>query len=323
MGQEKLLEVKGLSKYFSLKKGLLSKANVRLRAVHNVSFSVFKGETFAIVGESGCGKSTTRKLLLRLLEPDEGEVFYRDQNVFELNEKSMRELRQKLQVVFQDPYASLDPKWRVGSIIKEPLRIHKIGTPGERRKKVLELMSLVGLRTEYYDRFPHEFSGGQRQRIGIARALALKPELIIADEPVSALDVSTQAQILNMFKKLQGQFGLTYIFISHDLRVVKYISDRVAVMYLGEIVELATTKELFEDAKHPYTKALMQSIPVVDPTKRKELKLLEGEVPSAINPPHGCCFNPRCDQAQEICKQEVPVTVEVTRGHQVRCHLFK
>lgn len=323
MGKAKLLEAKGLSKFFPMKKGLFGKAYARLRAVHNVSFSVCEGETLALVGESGCGKSTTRKLLLRLLEPDEGQVFYREHNIFEYNEKTMRELRQKLQVVFQDPYASLDPKWRIGNIIEEPLRIHKVGTPDERRKRVQELMSLVGLRPEYYYRYPHEFSGGQRQRIGIARAMALNPEIIIADEPVSALDVSTQAQILNMFKRLQEQFGLTYIFISHDLRVVKYISDQVAVMYLGEIVELAATKDIFEDPKHPYTKALLQSIPFMDPSKRKELCLLEGEVPSLVNPPPGCCFNPRCEEVQEICKKEIPVTIELKGGHQVKCHLFK
>lgn len=323
MGKVKLLEVKGISKYFPMKKGLFGRAYARLRAVHNVSFTVYERETLAIVGESGCGKSTTRKLLLRLLKPSEGTVFYRGRNVFEHNESSMRELRQKLQVVFQDPYASLDPKWRVGNIIEEPLRIHKIGTPEERRKRVLELMSLVGLRPEYYYRYPHEFSGGQRQRIGIARALALNPEIIIADEPVSALDVSTQAQILNMFKRLQEKFGLTYIFISHDLRVVKYISDQVAVMYLGEIVELASTEDIFADPKHPYTRALMESIPVMDPTKRKVLSLLEGEVPSPVNPPPGCCFNPRCEQVHELCKKEVPVTIELESGHQVKCHLYK
>lgn len=320
VSQEKILEVQGLTKYFPIKKGLFSRNSDWLRAVYNVDFTVFKGETFALVGESGCGKSTTRKLLLRLLEADKGKVFYRDKDIFQLGSKELRELRKNLQVVFQDPYASLDPKWRIGDIIAEPLRIHKMGTSGERDKKVRELMSYVGIYPEYYNRYPHEFSGGQRQRIGIARALALNPEVIIADEPVSALDVSIQAQVLNMFKDLQQEFGLTYVFISHDLSVVKHISDRVAVMYLGEIVELAHTKVLFEDHRHPYTQALISSIPIPDPSKRKEMELLEGEVPSPINPPEGCSFHPRCEYATNICIKDEPELIDLGEGHLVRCH---
>ncbi|MFA6807679.1 MAG: dipeptide ABC transporter ATP-binding protein [Eubacteriales bacterium] len=323
MDKEIILEVKNLTKYFPIKKSAFSKNKEFLRAVYDLSFSVCKGDTFAIVGESGCGKTTTRKLLLKLLEADKGEVIYKGQDIFKLDDNSMRKLRTKLQVVFQDPYASLDPKWRIGKIIGEPLAIHGVGTSNRRRKRVEELMALVGLRPEYYDRYPHEFSGGQRQRIGIARALALNPEIIIADEPVSALDVSIQAQVLNMFKKLQQQLELTYIFISHDLSVVKHISDRVAVMYLGQIVEIAETSLLFDNPLHPYTKALLSSIPVPDPSKKEELKLLEGEVPSPVNPPPGCCFHTRCVMAGGICKTEEPKLVEIEKGHQVRCHFTK
>ncbi|HHV64652.1 MAG TPA: dipeptide ABC transporter ATP-binding protein [Peptococcaceae bacterium] len=323
MHREKILEVQGLTKYFPIKKGVLSRKVDWLRAVYNVNFSVDKGETFALVGESGCGKSTTRKLLLRLLEADRGQVFFKGKNIFKLDSASLRELRKNLQVVFQDPYASLNPKWRIGSIIEEPLRIHKIGSPAERRARVEELMSMVGLYPEYYNRYPHEFSGGQRQRIGIARALALNPEVIIADEPVSALDVSIQAQILNMFKNLQEKLGLTYIFISHDLSVVKHISDRIAVMYLGEIVELASTCELFQNPKHPYTRALIASIPVPNPAKKKAFKQLEGEVPSPINPPSGCSFHPRCELAGEECKRQEPALLDLGEGHLIRCHRYK
>ncbi len=323
MIEEKLIEARGLTKYFPIKKGIFSRSIDRLRAVHNLSFTVYKSETFALVGESGCGKSTTRKLLLRLLEADQGEVIFKGKNIFQLDSTSMRELRKNLQVVFQDPYASLDPKWRIGDIIKEPLLIHRIGNPAERQARVWELMSMVGLHPEYYNRYPHEFSGGQRQRIGIARALALNPEIIIADEPVSALDVSIQAQVLNMFKNLQKKLGLTYVFISHDLSVVKHISDRIAVMYLGEIVELAPTCILFQEPKHPYTRALIASIPVPDPSKKKNLKLVEGEVPSPINPPSGCSFHPRCKEATENCKTEPPFLLDLGNGHQVRCHLYK
>jgi oligopeptide/dipeptide ABC transporter ATP-binding protein len=323
MRKDKIIEVINLSKSFPIKKGFLSRRFDYLQAVSNISFSVFEGETLALVGESGCGKSTTRKLLLNLLEADAGKVLYKGVNIFDLPAKEMRELRKKLQVVFQDPYASLDPKWRIGKIIGEPLRIHNIGSANERRERVQELLSLVGINPNYYDRYPHEFSGGQRQRIGIARALALNPEVIIADEPVSALDVSIQAQVLNMFKKLQVKLGLTYVFISHDLSVVKHISDRVGVMYLGEIVEIAPTKELYNNPKHPYTKALMSSIPLPDPSKRKELKLLEGEVPSPINPPSGCRFHPRCEFVTEECKTNKPINFDFGNGHQVSCFLYK
>lgn len=319
----KLLEVQGLTKFFPVKKSLLGKTQEWLRAVDNVSFSVYKGETLSLVGESGCGKSTTRKLVLRLLEADKGSVYYKGKNIFEATPSELRALRKEMQVVFQDPYASLDPKWRVGNIIGEPLRIHGLGTEKERKERVLELMKEVGLRPEQYERYPHEFSGGQRQRVGIARALALDPEIIIADEPVSALDVSIQAQVINMFNRLQKKAGLTYIFISHDLSIVKHISDRVAVMYLGKIVELAPVDQLFESAKHPYTQALLASIPVPNPAKRQELGFLEGEVPSPINPPSGCSFHPRCKYAKPICSQEEPSLSVLADGHQVSCHLYQ
>jgi oligopeptide transport system ATP-binding protein len=316
-----LIEVKNLSKKFPVKKSLFGKSMEFLQAVNNVSFDVYKGETFSIVGESGCGKSTARKLLLRLLDADQGEVSYKGQNIMEMNKKSLRELRKEMQVVFQDPYASLDPKWRIGNIIGEPLRIHGIGNAEERYQKVVSLMEEVGLRSEYYYRYPHEFSGGQRQRVGIARALALDPEVIIADEPISALDVSIQAQVLNMMKRLQEKNGLTYIFISHDLSIVRHISDRVAVMYLGEIVEVAETTKLFTDPKHPYTQALISSIPVPDPEMKQNLNQIEGEVPSPINPPSGCKFHTRCPFATEHCKQTAPQMLELD-GHKVSCHLY-
>jgi oligopeptide transport system ATP-binding protein len=316
-----LIEVKNLSKKFPVKKSLFGKSMEFLQAVTNVSFDVYKGETFSIVGESGCGKSTTRKLLLRLLDADQGEVSYKGQNIMEMNKKSLRELRKEMQVVFQDPYASLDPKWRIGNIIGEPLRIHGIGNAEERYQKVVSIMEEVGLRPEYYYRYPHEFSGGQRQRVGIARALALDPEVIIADEPISALDVSIQAQVLNMMKRLQEKNGLTYIFISHDLSIVRHISDRVAVMYLGEIVEVAETTKLFTNPKHPYTQALISSIPVPDPEMKQNLNQIEGEVPSPINPPSGCKFHTRCPFATEHCKQTAPQMLELD-GHKVSCHLY-
>lgn len=317
-----ILEAKNLIKYFPVKRGGMTLRVDWLHAVDDISFKVHAGEVFGMVGESGCGKSTTRKLLLRMLEPDSGSVLYRGQNIFKLKNKEMASIRKKLQVVFQDPYSSLDPKWRVGDIIAEPLRVHGIGDVVSRKKKVLELMQQVGLRPEQFYRFPHEFSGGQRQRIGIARALALEPEVIIADEPVSALDVSIQAQIINLFKKLKNQMGLTYVFISHDLSVVKHICDRVAVMYLGQIVEIAPTSILYESPRHPYTQALLSAIPIPDPVNRKEVGMLEGEVPSPINPPPGCCFNHRCKQAREECFIARPVLVEIEKGHEVCCHLY-
>ncbi|QGU00367.1 Oligopeptide ABC transporter, ATP-binding protein OppF [Candidatus Syntrophocurvum alkaliphilum] len=320
--KEKILEVKNLTKYFPIKKGLFGKQVDWLKAVDDISFTVYKGETFGLVGESGCGKSTTSNLLLQLIEADSGSVHFKGKNIFEGNTKSTRELRKKIQVVFQDPYASLDPKWRVGNIIEEPLILHKIGTPKERQNRALQLMEYVGLRQDYYYRYPHEFSGGQRQRIGIARALALNPEIIVADEPVSALDVSIQAQIINMFKRLQEEFNLTYVFIAHDLSVVKHISDRVAVMYLGKIVELATTQQLFNNPKHPYTIGLLSSIPVADPSKKQEMKSMEGEVPSPINPPEGCRFHPRCPHAIDKCSEESPTLKEIEKGHTVSCHLY-
>ncbi|ACB86199.1 ABC transporter ATP-binding protein [Natranaerobius thermophilus] len=318
---QSLIEVSNLHKAFPVNKQLLKKPDW-LKAVRGVDFSVTTGETYGLVGESGCGKSTVSKLLLRLLEPDTGEVSFQGQNILSLSKAKMKQIRRQMQIVFQDPYASLDPKWKIGSIIGEPLKIHGIGTKEERRKKVKELMELTDLRPEFMERYAHEFSGGQRQRIGIARALALDPKIIIADEPVSALDVSIQAQIINLFKRLQRELGLGYIFIAHDLSVVRHISDRVGVMYLGQIVEEAPTQKLFKDAKHPYTSGLISTIPLPDPTKRKELELVEGEVPSPINPPAGCGFHPRCPYTKSECKENPPPKVQIDNNHMVRCHLY-
>lgn len=322
MDEQTILEVRGLTKAFPIQKGFFGKGRDWLQAVNHVSFSIRKGETLALVGESGCGKSTTRKLIVRAIEADSGEVIYNNQNILKISSQSMRGLRKKIQVVFQDPYASLDPKWRIGRIISEPLRTHRIGEKKEQFKRTQDLMALVGISPDYYNRYPYELSGGQRQRVGIARALATEPEIIIADEPVSALDVSIQAQILNMFKRLQRTLGLTYIFISHDLSIVHFISDRVAVMYLGEIIELAATPELFGNPKHPYTKALLESIPLPDPSEKLNLKMIQGEVPSPIHPPSGCSFHPRCPFVREECKSQKPLEKCLEKDHWVKCHLF-
>lgn len=317
---EAILEVNKLKKHYPIKKLDSFTQLDWLKAVDDISFSVMEGETLALVGESGCGKSTTRKLLLNLETPTDGAVLFRGQNIYTMSRNELKSFRKKAQVVFQDPFASLDPKWKVGRIISEPLDIHKIGSRKERKEKVLALMDRVGLRAEYYDRYAHEFSGGQRQRIGIARALALEPQLIIADEPVSALDVSIQAQVLNLLKDLQEEFGLTYLFISHDLSVVKHISQRVAVMYLGKIVEIASTEELFKNALHPYTKALMEAIPLPDPSLNQGISMLTGEIPSPIHPPQGCHFHPRCPYAEDKCKETEPLLSAVDGDHWVSCH---
>ncbi|WP_029097687.1 ABC transporter ATP-binding protein [Brevibacillus thermoruber] len=315
-----LLEVRGLKKYFPVKTGFWGREKV-VRAVDGVHLTVYPGETLSIVGESGCGKSTTGRCILRLIEPTEGEILFQGRDIRALNAAGLRAARRDMQLVFQDPFASLNPRKTVGQILQDPLIVHGIGTPAERRKRVEEMIEIVGLTRQHLDRFPHEFSGGQRQRIGIARALILRPKLVVADEPVSALDVSIQAQILNLLKDLQREFQLTYLFISHDLSVVRHISDRVAVMYLGKVVEVADKKALYERPAHPYTQALLSAVPVPDPTREVNRIILEGDLPSPANPPSGCQFHPRCRHCMEVCRTTVPPLKEAKPGHLVACHL--
>ncbi len=319
---EPLMSVRNLKMHYPIKKIDSFTRYDLLKAVDGISFDLYEGETLGLVGESGCGKSTTRKLLLNVEPPTEGEVYYQDANIFEMNKYELKEFRRNVQTVYQDPYSSLNPKWKVSKLVAEPMIIHKAGNRKSRNAKVKELMSLVGLRDEYIDSFSHEFSGGQRQRISIARALALDPRVIIADEPVSALDVSIQAQVINLFEDLKKQLNLTYIFISHDLNVIKHISDRVAVMYLGKIVEIAEKDDLFESAKHPYTKALIRAIPIPDPEIDTKIASLEGEIPSPINPPQGCPFHPRCPEVMDICSQTKPENITINNRHEVSCHLY-
>jgi len=315
-----LLEVKDLRKYFPVKRGVGER--VALRAVDGVSFEIRRGETLGLVGESGCGKSTVARLILRLVEPTAGEVYFGKTSVFQTNKEELRQLRRKMQIVFQDPYSSLNPRMPVEEIVGEGLTIHKLAKGTEKKNRVAELLEMVGLGREHMGRYPHEFSGGQRQRIGIARALAVEPEFLIADEPVSALDVSIQAQVINLFEDLQTELGLTYLFIAHDLRVVKHISDRVAVMYLGQIVEIAEGNELYQNPLHPYTQALLSAIPVTDPQTKKQRIVVEGDPPSPIHIPSGCRFHPRCPKRFERCDQEAPVLREISSGHWVSCHLY-
>jgi peptide/nickel transport system ATP-binding protein len=320
---EHLMAARNVKKYFPVKKGLLNREVARVHAVDDVTIAVKEGETLGLVGESGCGKSTFGRCLVRLLEPTAGKVEFQGRDITHLGARELRPLRRQMQIIFQDPYASLNPRKRVGSIIADPLRIHDIGTSKERKAQVQELMEKVGLQPEHYNRFPHEFSGGQRQRIGVARALALQPKLIVADEPVSALDVSIQAQIVNLLDDLQGEFKLTYVFIAHDLGVVHHVSDRIAVMYLGVIVELGPSDELFLHPVHPYTEALLSAIPAIEGEEeevRRERIVLEGEVPSPVAPPTGCRFHPRCRYATEICRVERPPLVEHGRGRFAACH---
>jgi oligopeptide/dipeptide ABC transporter ATP-binding protein len=315
-----LLQVDHLKQYFPVKTDSLLKPKAYVKAVDDVSFHLFEGETLSIVGESGCGKSTTGRAILRLDEPTDGKVLYSGKDILGFNKKEMRKLRGDLQVIFQDPFASLNPRQTVKQILNEAMAIQNVVEKTKRMDRMIELLGYVGLPTEALDRYPHEFSGGQRQRIGIARALAVNPKLIICDEAVSALDVSIQAQILNLLKKLQNQFGLTFLFISHDLSVVRHISDRVMVMYLGKVVEIADKKDLFDSPLHPYTRALLSSIPVPNPALKRERVILKGDVPSPINPPTGCRFHTRCPFATDKCKAEEPALRELGANHLVSCH---
>ncbi len=320
---EVLLEVKNLKKYFPIKGGLLRSTVGNVKAVDGVSFSIEKGKTLGLVGESGCGKSTLGRNVLRLQMATEGEVKFMGKDVFSLEPRALKDLRREMQIIFQDPFASLNPRMTIHEILREPLDVHKIGTPAERDQKILEVMEIVGLRKQVLNRYPHEFSGGQRQRVGIARALCLEPKFIVADEPVSALDVSVQSQVLNLISDLKENLGISFLFIAHDLAVVQHISDEVGVMYLGCMVEKADAEDLYREPQHPYTKALLSAIPVPDPEHKGEKQVLQGDVPSPMNPPPGCRFHTRCPVAQDLCGQKIPELkpLESNPSHMVACHL--
>ncbi|MBC8508944.1 MAG: dipeptide ABC transporter ATP-binding protein [Anaerolineales bacterium] len=315
-----LIQVKNLVKYYPVRGGVLRRVIAWVKAVDNITFNIKEGETLSLVGESGCGKTTAGHTMLQLIPPTGGSVIFDDIDVFQLERKELKDMRRRMQIVFQDPYASLDPRLPIGESVAEGLKIHGVGNGSERVDKVMAMLKRVGLEDYHANRYPHEFSGGQRQRIGIARALTMEPKFIVLDEPVSALDVSIQAQVLNLLKDLQAEFGLTYLFVAHNLAVVEHISDRVAVMYLGKIAEMAPRDDLFAKPIHPYTQALMSAIPIPDPTIKRERIILKGDVPSPLNPPSGCRFHPRCPFAQEDCAVDEPVLRELSPEHTVACH---
>ncbi|MFD1928602.1 ABC transporter ATP-binding protein [Sporosarcina siberiensis] len=319
-----ILEVQGLVKYYPVKKELLQigKETQYVKAVNDVSFNLYEGETYGLVGESGCGKSTIGRTLVRLIEPTDGKALYNGKDLFELKGEGMRDMRQEIQMIFQDPYSSLNPRKRIGQIIEEPLIIHSIGNKKERTEIAMDILNKVGLQLDHYYRFPHELSGGQRQRIGLARALVVNPKIIIADEPVSALDVSIQSQVINLLQEIQEDLKLTYLFIAHDISVVRHISDRIGVMYLGHIVEEAPTDSLLATPLHPYTQALLSAVPLPNPKAKKERIILQGEIPSPLNPPSGCVFHTRCPLVMDVCKVDKPVMKEEKPNHFVACHLF-
>jgi peptide/nickel transport system ATP-binding protein/oligopeptide transport system ATP-binding protein len=316
-----LLEIRNLKKYFPVRRGVLARVVSHVKAVDDVSFTIKKGETFGLVGESGCGKTTTGRAVLRLIEPDSGEIRFEGTDMLQLGASELRVLRRDMQIIFQDPYASLNPRMTIRTIVGEPFAIHGIATGSDRDNRVAELLTTVGLEPSVMSRYPHEFSGGQRQRIGIARALALRPKLIVADEPVSALDVSIQSQIINLLADLQVQFGLTYLFISHAIPVIEHISTRIGVMYVGKLVEVGMSQQICVNPKHPYTQALLSAVPVPDPAAKKQRIVLMGDVPTPINPPSGCRFHPRCPIAVDRCKTEEPPLRPLDDGRQVACHL--
>lgn len=320
---QKILDIQNLKKHFPVKGqfGSLGGIKGHVKAVNDLSFHLNKGETYGLVGESGCGKSTTGRTILRLIEPTSGKVTYDNRDIFSLSGKDTHIIRQNMQMVFQDPYSSLNPRKKIGRTLEEPLAIHSIGSKSERTDRAMDILQKVGLHSEHYYRYPHEFSGGQRQRIGLARALIVNPKVVISDEPVSALDVSVQSQIINLLQQLQDDFDLTYLFISHDISVVRHISDRIGIMYLGELVEEAPTDSLFSSPLHPYTEALLTAVPRTNPETKKERIILKGEIPSPLNPPSGCVFHTRCPYAMDICKKEVPEKKELASGHFVSCHL--
>ncbi len=320
---ESILQLENVKKYFPIRGGVFSRIIGQVKAVDDVSFKIKKGETLGLVGESGCGKSTLGRTILKLLDPSGGRVYYKGNNIFETDKNELRLLRRELQIIFQDPFSSLNPRLNVGEIIGESLEIHGIATGKEKQERVEYMLDVCGLAPHHHRRYPHEFSGGQRQRVGIARALTLNPDFVVADEPISSLDVSIQAQIVNLMEDLQDKFGLTYLFISHDLSMVRHISDNVAVMYLGKVVEICEKKELYQNPLHPYTQALLSAVPVLDPDSKLERIILSGDVPSPADPPPGCNFNPRCRYAEKRCRQEEPELREINSGHFVSCHLVQ